>query len=173
MALNQVFLSLQQMNRSQNVCSAQCNPLCQFHWIKPDGTIIDGSNLEIPRLSKNDHGTFTCHTSNGYGNNATKNLTVTVNWVFNNAIWFQDYYNATKITNMTHYNITDWDAYIITTVLKTETDITTSIGASPVGRAVILVIMFVETFKAAILLFTISSIIMWVILKYVFKYQSH
>ena len=61
------------------VCSAQCNPPCKFHWIKPDGTVVDGSNLEIPSLSKNDHGTFTCHSGNGYGNNATKHLSVTVN----------------------------------------------------------------------------------------------
>ena len=61
------------------VCSAQCNPPCQFYWIKPDGTVVDGSTLEIPSLSKNDHGTFTCHTGNGYGNNATKNLLLTVN----------------------------------------------------------------------------------------------
>jgi hypothetical protein len=45
----------------------------------PDGTVVDGSNLIIPSLSKNDHGTFTCHAGNGYGNNATKNLNVTVN----------------------------------------------------------------------------------------------
>jgi hypothetical protein len=32
-------------------CSAQCNPHCQFHWIKPDGTVVDRPNLEIPRLS--------------------------------------------------------------------------------------------------------------------------
>ena len=61
------------------VCSAQCNPPCQFHWINPDGTVVDGSTLAIPNMSKNDHGTFTCHAGNGYGNNATKNLTVTVN----------------------------------------------------------------------------------------------
>jgi len=61
------------------VCSAQCDPSCQFHWIKPGGSVINGSNLEIPSLSKNDHGTFTCHAGNGYGNNATKNLIVTVN----------------------------------------------------------------------------------------------
>ena len=61
------------------VCSAQCNPPCQFHWTKPDGTVVDGLNLEIQSLSKNDHGTFTCHTGNGYGNNATKNLQLTVN----------------------------------------------------------------------------------------------
>ena len=61
------------------VSSAQCNPPCQFHWIKPDGTVVDGSTLEIPSLSKNNHGTFTCHTGNGYGNNATQNLIVTVN----------------------------------------------------------------------------------------------
>ena len=61
------------------VCSAQCNPPCQFKWIQPEGTVVDGSNLEISSLSKNDHGTFTCHAGNGYGNNGTKNLTVTVN----------------------------------------------------------------------------------------------
>ena len=66
-------------NLAPIVCSALCNPPCQFHWIKPDGYVVDGSNLEIPSLSKNDHGTFTCHTGNGYGNNATKNLLLTVN----------------------------------------------------------------------------------------------
>ena len=60
------------------VCSAQCSPSCKFYWIKPDGTVVDGSNLSISNLSKNDHGTCTCHTGNGYGNNATKNLNVTV-----------------------------------------------------------------------------------------------
>ena len=61
------------------VCSAQCNPPCQYHWIKPDQSVVDGSNIEIPNLSKNDHGTFTCHAGNGHGNNGTKNLNVTVN----------------------------------------------------------------------------------------------
>jgi hypothetical protein len=61
------------------ICSAQCNPPCQLYWIKPDGSVVDGSNLEIPSLSKNDHGTVICHAGNGYGNNATKNLLVTVN----------------------------------------------------------------------------------------------
>ena len=61
------------------VSSAQCNPPCQFHWIKPDGTVVGGSPLEIPSLTKNEHGTFTCHVGNGYGNNATQNLIVTVN----------------------------------------------------------------------------------------------
>ena len=60
------------------VCSAQCNPPCQFYWIKPDGSVVDGPNLEILSLSKYDHGTFTCHTGNSYGNNATKNLLLTV-----------------------------------------------------------------------------------------------
>jgi hypothetical protein len=36
-------------------CSAQCNPPCQFHWINPDGSVVDGSNLTIPSLSKYDH----------------------------------------------------------------------------------------------------------------------
>ena len=61
------------------ICSAQCNPQCQFHWIKPDGTVVDGSKLEISHLSKDDHGTFTCHAGNGYGHNATKNILLTVN----------------------------------------------------------------------------------------------
>ena len=60
-------------------CSAQCNPQCKSHWIKPDDTVVDGPKLEIPSLKTNDHGIFTCHTGNGYGNNATKNLSVTVN----------------------------------------------------------------------------------------------
>jgi hypothetical protein len=61
------------------ICSAQCNPPCQFYWITPDGSVVAGSNLTIPSLSKNDHGTFTCHSGNGYGNNATKKLSVAVN----------------------------------------------------------------------------------------------
>ena len=68
------------------VCSAQCNPPCQFHWIKPDGTVINGSNLATSILSNNDHGTFTCHTGNGYGNNATQNLHVNVNTLMFNVI---------------------------------------------------------------------------------------
>jgi hypothetical protein len=60
------------------VCSAQCNPPCQFYWIKPDGFVVHGSNLEIPNLSKNDHGTVICHAGNDYGSNATKNLLLTV-----------------------------------------------------------------------------------------------
>ena len=62
------------------VCSAQCHPACKFRWIKPDGNVVDGPNLEISSLSQNDHGTCTCHAGNGYGNNATKNLIVTVNY---------------------------------------------------------------------------------------------
>ena len=61
------------------VCSVQCNPSCQFHWIKPDGSVVDGSNLEISSLSKNDHGTCICHAGNGYDNNETKNLLLAVN----------------------------------------------------------------------------------------------
>jgi hypothetical protein len=61
------------------ICSAPCSPPCQFYWIKPGGSVVDGSNLAIPSLSKNEHGTFICHACNDYGNNATKNLTVTVN----------------------------------------------------------------------------------------------
>ena len=68
------------------VCSAQCSPSCQFHWTKPNGSVVDGSILEIPSLSKNDHGILTCHTGNSYGNNVTKNLQLTVNckyFIFN------------------------------------------------------------------------------------------
>ena len=61
------------------ICSAQCDPPCQLYWIKPDETVVDGSKLEIPSLSKDDHGTFTCHAGNDHGNNATQNLIVTVN----------------------------------------------------------------------------------------------
>jgi hypothetical protein len=60
------------------VCSAKCNPACKFHWKQSDGTVVDGPNLGISSLSKNDHGTFICHAGNGYGNNKTKNLLLTV-----------------------------------------------------------------------------------------------
>jgi uncharacterized membrane protein YeiH len=42
-------------------------------------------------------------------------------------------------------------AYRIPTVLKIETYIITSIAASPKGRVAILVIMYVEPFKAVVL----------------------
>jgi hypothetical protein len=61
------------------ICSAQCDPPCHVHWIKSDGIVVDGSNLAISRLSSSDHGTCTCHTGNGYGNNATTNIFLTVN----------------------------------------------------------------------------------------------
>jgi hypothetical protein len=48
------------------VCFAPCNPPCQFSWITPDGSVVAGSNLTIPSLSKNDHGTFICHAGNGF-----------------------------------------------------------------------------------------------------------
>ena len=38
----------------------------------------------------------------------------------------------------------------ITAALKVETDIITSIAASPIGHPVILVIMYVETFKTEV-----------------------
>jgi len=38
-------------------------------------------------------------------------------------------------------------------VLKVETDIITSITASPLGRTAILVIMYVETFKTDVIVF--------------------
>ena len=44
-------------------------------------------------------------------------------------------------------------------VMKTETEIITSIAVSPVGQAVILEIMYVETFKTDIIVF-ISKVIM-------------
>ena len=61
------------------VCSAQCSPPCKFYWIKPNRTVVVGSNLAISSLSKNDQGTFTCQAGNGYGNNGTQNLNITVN----------------------------------------------------------------------------------------------
>jgi DNA-dependent protein kinase catalytic subunit len=50
----------------------------------------------------------------------------------------------------------------IQAVLKGKTDIITSISASPVGRAVILVIMSVQTFKTYIIVF-ICKVIMCLI----------
>jgi hypothetical protein len=43
--------------------------------------------------------------------------------------------------------------YRITTVLKVETDIIASIAASPTGRAVVLMIIYVEIFKTDIIVF--------------------
>ena len=88
------------------VCSAQCNPHCQFYWIKPDGTVVNGSNLEIPNLSKYYHGTFTCHAGNGYGNNTTKNLLLTLNCKY--LILKFDSDNVKSIVKNTHCNMTDW-----------------------------------------------------------------
>jgi hypothetical protein len=45
----------------------------------PDGSIVAGSTLEISSLTKSDHWTCACHAGNGYGNNATKNIFITVN----------------------------------------------------------------------------------------------
>jgi hypothetical protein len=73
------FTKTQGQSLGPIVCSAQCDPPCQFHWIKSDETVVDGSNLAISSLSKSDHGTFTYHAGNGYGNNATKNIFLTVN----------------------------------------------------------------------------------------------
>ena len=73
------FTKTQGQSLGPIVCSAQCDPPCQFHWIKPDGTVVDGSNLKIPSLMKSDHGTFACHAGNGYCNIATKNIVLTVN----------------------------------------------------------------------------------------------
>ena len=73
------FTKIQGQSLGPIVCSAQCDPPCQLYWIKADGTVEAGSNLEIPSVMKSDHGTFACHAGNGYGNNATKNIFLTVN----------------------------------------------------------------------------------------------
>ena len=91
-AFNPADVSITKMlgqNLGLIVCSAQCNPPCQFLWIKPDGTVLDGPNLEIPSLSKNDHGAFTCHTGNGYGNNSTRNLQLNVNCKYLKMFYFE------------------------------------------------------------------------------------
>ena len=83
------FTKTQGQSLGPIICSAQCYPPCQFHWIKPDGTVVDGSNLKIPSLMKSDHGTFACHAGNGYGNNSTKNIVLTVNckyYLINNSM---------------------------------------------------------------------------------------
>jgi hypothetical protein len=46
-----------------------------------------------------------------------------------------------------------FDIYRITSVLKVETDIITTISANPTGRAVILVIMYVKIFKTDVIVF--------------------
>ena len=103
---DEAIIEIQGQSIGPIVCSAQCNPHCQFYWIKPDETVVDGSNLEIPNLSKNDHGIFACHAGNGYSNNATKNLLLTVNCKF--LILKFDSDKAKSIVKNTHCNMTDW-----------------------------------------------------------------
>jgi len=45
----------------------------------------------------------------------------------------------------------------ITAALKVETEIITSIMASPKGRAAVLMIMYVETFKADVIVFLLVT----------------
>ena len=54
------------------------------------------------------------------------------------------------------------DTYEITAVLKVKTDIITSIAVRLIGRTVILVIMYVETFKTDVnlLFFLVLDVIM-------------
>ena len=53
-----------------------------------------------------------------------------------------------------------YDKYRLTAVMKVETDIITRIAVSPVGQAVILVIINVETFKTDIFIVFICNLIM-------------
>ena len=55
--------------------------------------------------------------------------------------------------------IAAWVKYRITTVMKVETDIITNITVSLIGRAVLLVIMYVEIFKTDVIIF-IGNVIM-------------
>jgi hypothetical protein len=47
--------------------------------------------------------------------------------------------------------------YRITAVLKVETYIIASITTSPIGRAVMLVVMYVETFKTKVIVLLVTS----------------
>jgi hypothetical protein len=51
------FTKTQGQSLGPIVCSDQYEPPCQFHWIKPDGSVVAGSTLEISSLTKSDHGT--------------------------------------------------------------------------------------------------------------------
>ena len=51
--------------------------------------------------------------------------------------------------------------YRITSVLKVERDIITSVAVNPIGRVVIVVIVYIETFKADVSVF-IGNVIMCV-----------
>ena len=102
---DEAIIEIQGQSLGPIVCSAQCNLPCQFYWIKPDGTVVNGPKLEIPSLSKNDHGTFTWHAGNGYGNNTTKNLLLTLNCKY--LILKFDSDNVKSIVKNTHCNMTD------------------------------------------------------------------
>jgi len=63
------------------VLNATFNNITVISWrlvLLVEETGEPGEN-QFSDLSKNDHGTFTCHTGNGYGNNVTKNLHLSVN----------------------------------------------------------------------------------------------
>jgi len=51
-----------------------------------------------------------------------------------------------------------FNQYRITGILKVETGIITSIVASPTGRAVILVKMFVEIFKTGVIVLSVLNV---------------
>ena len=60
--------------------------------------------------------------------------------------------------------------FIITTALKVETEIITNIVASPIERTVILVIMYVETFKTGVIVLSVLNVI---IIRLTHTYFSH
>ena len=60
--------------------------------------------------------------------------------------------------------------FIITTALKVETELITNIVASPIERTVILVIMYVETFKTGVIVLSVLNVI---IIRLTHTYFSH
>jgi hypothetical protein len=59
-------------------CSADCQPVCSYQWIHPNGDPYNDTSLTIESLQKQHHGIFTCKAQNNIGNYTTS-INVTVN----------------------------------------------------------------------------------------------
>ncbi|XP_063442594.1 carcinoembryonic antigen-related cell adhesion molecule 5-like [Mytilus trossulus] len=78
------------------VCSADCNPACNFSWSYPDGTKEYNPYLYISPLQKNHDGIYNCKGFNDVGFNENT-IAVTVNYRPDKILLFPSITNYTKI----------------------------------------------------------------------------